>query len=859
MRGSRRFGVAVILAGLWLGLNAWAGPGAAPAARVLSPGDPWYDFHAAGIEAARAEARASGDSWSADWTSMTRYSPAELEAMLAWRPPVGWERRWQGEQRAPYRVRYDLPDSFNWFGLGGMTPVKDQGSCGSCWDFGAVGALEAMIRIETGEELDLSEQQILSCATYGWGCGGGWTNIVWEHFRNGGAAEEACFPYQANDLIVCSEAGCPRVATARTWIDIPGDIDAIKTAIYEHGPVTSGFSVRSSFYYYDSGCYTIEGDTPNNHCMVICGWSDAICDEGAWLVKNSWGEEWGIDGYCWIAYGKSGIGTDVQQVYYYPGTEIELAGGIVEDGDSGDGDGWLDPGEEVELRVRLRNGVLAEPRGSIVSVLVSESPEVTVLRRQGECEDLARGAYGEVEPAFRVAVDRYAAVGGRARLRVGVIAAGGYAMSDTFSLPIGDLPILLVDDDGSTVADPFFRAALEANGRLYRHWDTSLQGPPTTELLQAHAVTIWATGLSGNLEDPDQAAVIPYLEGGGALLVSGQDIGWWMNEAGDSGDLAFYQDYLHAQYLADDSGYRSMEGVAGDPVADGLAFDLGGGEGSRAQDYPSWIQAREGAEEILHYAPDCAGALRCEGDYRLVYLAFGLEAIDALEDQRLLLDRALDWLVPQWPDLDPPQVTLLSPDGGEVWDFLDEVEITWDAGDESGIAGIDLYLSRDGGASYEECLAENEDNDGSFPWRVVGTGSTECRVRVAARDSLGLSAYDDSAEPFTILQPPADVDGLSGGAAAAFFEVDAPPRFGGIASLRLSLSATAAVRLTIHDLSGRELIRLHDGPLAAGDWSFAWDGRDAAGRALAGGVYFARLQSSEPSLGERSARLLLVR
>lgn len=815
-------------------------------------------YHAARIEEAREEARRQGGHWTPGWTSLTERTPEELEALRSWRPPAAWLRRWQGDG-PPARVRADLPSAFNWFAQGSMTPVKNQQGCGSCWDFSAVAALEAVIKIETGVEHDLSEQQVLSCATYGWGCSGGWPDIAWTHLRESGAIGEACFPYQASDAVPCAEAGCPRLGAVSSWVDIPNDIEAIKTAIYERGPVTTGFTVYNSFYYYTGGCYSHPGTDPNNHSVVLAGWDDDLCAGGAWLVKNSWGGGWGVGGYAWVQYGSAGIGRATQQVRYHPGTEIELAGVEVDDGESGDGDGWLDPGEEARLVVRLRNGVLAAARTGIRAILVSESPGVTVLRRQGDCPDLAPGERGAVEPAFRVAVDPFLDVGARVRMRVGVIARGGYSVSDTFSLQIGDLPVLLVDDDGSTVADPFFRDALDAEGYAYRHWDTSLRGTPPAEILSRHAAVVWLTGITGNLEGPDQAALSAYLDGGGSLLVSGQDIGWWMNEAGGAGDRAFYNDYLRADYVADDSGFRTLQGFAGDPIGDGLSFTLGGGDGSRSQDYPSWIRARGGAQEILHYGslPMVAGALRWEGSGRLVYLAFGLEAIDTRADRRLLLSRALEWLVPEWPDTQRPAVDLVSPNGGEVWDFLDEVEIRWQASDESGIAGIDLHLSRDGGATFGETLARGLDNDGSHIWRVVGTGSAACRIRVVARDSLGLAAFDESDQPFTILQPPAAVDAAAPGETR--FLAEGPNPFSTTTALRLALPAPAVVRVSIHDLAGRELARLQDGPLAAGDWRFPWAGRDGAGRGLPGGVYFGRVESPDPAVGRRVARLLLLR
>jgi hypothetical protein len=840
-------------------LVAWgvAGIGAAAEAPVpaTSPGS-LAAYHAARIEAARDEIARTGAGWVAGPTSMVEYTPGQLEQILAWRPPQAWGRRWQSGMAVPDRVRRDLPAAFNWFDAGIMTAVKNQGACGSCWDFSAVGALEAIVKYHTHNDYDLSEQQTLSCVTYGEGCDGGWPDLAWNHFRETGAIAEVCFPYHANDTYPCAEAGCERLATAGEWVDIPNDVDAIKTAIYEHGPVTTSLHAYENFFYYIGGCYSNPGTEPLNHSVVLLGWDDSACDgAGAWFAKNSWGTHWGLEGYFWAKYGSSGIGTQTQQVRFDSGTEVEVVRVGVEDGATGDGDGWLDPGETAALEVEVRNDVLADEREDILAVLESLTPALTIERRQAGAGNLAAGETATLAPAFLVRVDACADIGATVSARLSIIAAGGYARVDTISLTVGDLPLLLVDDDGSSVADPYFRAALDAGGYRYRYWDTAILGTPPAETMARHAAVIWLTGISGNLEDPDQEQLAAYLDGGGRLLVSGQDIGWYMNDAGDAGDAAFYNGYLHAAYLTDDSGLRHVAGVGGDPVGDGLDFDLGGGDGSRAQDYPSRIAPIGDAITILEYAPDVVAGIRWEGAYRVVYCAFGIEAINTAADREQILAQALEWLVETWPDMTRPSVELVAPDGGEVVDFLDELSVLWNASDASGIAAIDVYLSRDGGVTYPERIARDLPNTGACLWRVTGTGSTACYVRVTARDSAGLAASDESDAAFTILQPPAAVDEAIGEAALS---AGSPNPFTGSTTLRLTLPEPAGAQLIICDVTGREVARLHEGPLPAGTTEFVWRGLDRGGSALPGGIYFARLRSSDARVDGRR-RLVLLR
>ena len=215
------------------------------------------------IEALQNEIDARGYSWTArrNWT--TDLTTEEFRTLLGARVPEEVRRRFEALDPSDFPVARDLPDSFSWRTQGIMTSVKSQGGCGSCWDFAGVGALEAVIKQNTSVELDLSEQQVLSCATQGYGCSGGWYAWVWSHFRDYGAVDETCMPYEADDTVPCAEDPCDRVATAKDWADIPDDVDVIKTAILS-APVATTFTVYDDFSSYGSGCYEHEGDDPIN-------------------------------------------------------------------------------------------------------------------------------------------------------------------------------------------------------------------------------------------------------------------------------------------------------------------------------------------------------------------------------------------------------------------------------------------------------------------------------------------------------------------------------------------------------------------------------------------------------------------
>jgi inhibitor of cysteine peptidase len=220
-----------------------------------------------------------------------------------------------------------LASSYNWCDNGGCTPVRDQGNCGSCWAFGTVGALESAIMIYDGQSKDLSEQYLVSCNTDGWGCSGGW----WAHDYHewkippgesaAGAVYESAEPYVADD-IPC-DGPYAHNETIDSWAFIGGEssvptVDAIKQAIADYGPVSAAVCVNTDFQSYTGGVFNPRRPCNQiNHAIVLVGWDDS---DGAWILRNSWGPNWGEDGYMRIAYGKSQVGYSANYVVYGGGT-----------------------------------------------------------------------------------------------------------------------------------------------------------------------------------------------------------------------------------------------------------------------------------------------------------------------------------------------------------------------------------------------------------------------------------------------------------------------------------------------------------------------------------------------------------
>jgi C1A family cysteine protease len=255
--------------------------------------------------------------------SATDHSVDELCGLVV---PENW---WVGAKFDPCAPTKELPEAFSWCDSGGCAPVKNQGSCGSCWAFGTVGPLECNIRLKDGVTVDLSEQWLVSCNQDGWSCGGGWWAHDYHQWKTDpcggtGAVLETYFPYVAYDA-TCN-CPYPHDYLIDDWAFIGNEysvppVNSIKQAILDYGPVSAAVYANSAMQAYTGGIFNGCASGEVNHAVVLVGWDDNQGTDGIWIMRNSWGSGWGEGGYMRIPYDCSSIGYAACYVDY-PGMAL---------------------------------------------------------------------------------------------------------------------------------------------------------------------------------------------------------------------------------------------------------------------------------------------------------------------------------------------------------------------------------------------------------------------------------------------------------------------------------------------------------------------------------------------------------
>lgn len=203
-----------------------------------------------------------------------------------------------------------LPTSVDWRTKGVVTSVKQQGSCGSCFSFSSTGALEGIYAITNNNLVSFSEQQIVDCdngLTKSHGCNGGLMTQVFQFIeKNGGLCSEESYPYVSGTTQKAGtcQTSCKSVSGSKisTYTEVTVNSDKAMMTALSQQPVAVAIYATNGFQLYKSGVFTEKCGTDLNHGVLLVGYSS---QDGLdyYILKNSWGIEWGMDGYLLLGKG----------------------------------------------------------------------------------------------------------------------------------------------------------------------------------------------------------------------------------------------------------------------------------------------------------------------------------------------------------------------------------------------------------------------------------------------------------------------------------------------------------------------------------------------------------------------------
>jgi cathepsin B len=293
------------------------------------------------------EINAAQTTWKAESSKFMSWSRQSIKRLMGVRPDYFEQHKLM--KPIEHEVPNDLPATFDardqWPTCASIKEVRDQGSCGSCWAFGAVEAMTDRVCIYSkgAQNAHISAEDLLACCSEcGFGCQGGYPQAAWEYYKSDGLvtggnynSKEGCEPYTLpscdhhvnGSLPPCQgeqpTPDCPTkcepnyptpLAKDKHFGDsvyaVRSEQKQIETEIFKNGPVEAAFTVYADFLAYKSGVYQhTTGSVLGGHAVKILGWGEEDSTP-YWLVANSWNEDWGDKGFFKIRRGNNECGIE---------------------------------------------------------------------------------------------------------------------------------------------------------------------------------------------------------------------------------------------------------------------------------------------------------------------------------------------------------------------------------------------------------------------------------------------------------------------------------------------------------------------------------------------------------------------
>jgi hypothetical protein len=478
--------------------------------------------------------------------------------------------------------------------------------------------------------------------------------------------------------------------------------------------------------------------TPSQIMFQITGTADNVDDKNPAYAGK-------------LGYGRINAFRAVTETPLLPQPKIEFAGFVADDA-AGNNNGKIEPGETVHLVLSFTNSwgdaVNTQLKLSANHWAATLTQPISNYGTIPGISDLLNSTKSNASNPFEIVISSEA-IPSIIPFTVTLTADNGYSRTFEFELAINP-SILFVDDDHEGAAgvnveiEGYYFNALKEIGVSYDHWDHAIKGTPTASIMQKYSMVIWACEWAfPSLDSLDRAELSNYLDAGGRLFLSGQDIGWDLNDPSDGypnefnlslgASKIFYEKYLQAQYVADKASSSSLSGVEGDSVGEGLAFSIFQPDRPSQYQYPDAVTPIQDGESVFKYPDGQTGAVRHSGNSRVVYFAFGgFEAITDSSTRTIVMKRVLNYLNGYYLAFDPLK---------DTEDIVNGYALTANISSLSPIVSAALYYDTDGSFPFNK-IPMTDNGNGSYSATIPTQNDKEIQYFILVKTVDGYFPFE---------------------------------------------------------------------------------------------------------------------